>query len=199
MSGLLLVSTACHCRESPRVSMHGRIRCHGVMSAPRKYPEELRGWVAHRAEGVVPAPGRDSQTSSRIPASCPSSTFSHTPWRTCSLSRPWSASTTHFPCPPRSTDFAGSPTRGTEPPSRASLMSLIGLWIGRSGASHNGGEPPGVSRATPLASSQPQPNHLLRASTRTPTARIRRAIELSTSLTFRAVPLPRWILAALRI
>lgn len=49
-----------------------------------KYPEELRGWAARRAEGVVPAPGRDSQTSSRIPASCPSSTPSHTPWRTCS-------------------------------------------------------------------------------------------------------------------
>lgn len=44
--------------------MHGRFT---VMSAPRKYPEELRGWAARRAEGVVPAPGRDSQTSSKDP------------------------------------------------------------------------------------------------------------------------------------
>ena len=52
------------------------------------------------------------------------------------------------------------------------------------------GSHPGASRATPLASSQPQLNHLLRAFTRTPTARIRRAIEVKTSLTFRAVTLP---------
>ena len=32
-----------------------------------KYPEELRGWAARRAEGVVPAPGRESQTSSKDP------------------------------------------------------------------------------------------------------------------------------------
>ena len=53
------------------------------------------------------------------------------------------------------------------------------------------GSHPGASRATPLASSQPQLNYLLRAFTRTPTARIRRAIGVKTSLTFRAVTLPR--------
>ena len=31
-------------------------------------------------------------------------------------------------------------------------MSLVALWTGLSGASHNGGEPPGCHRATPLAS-----------------------------------------------
>ena len=35
---------------------------------------------------------------------------------------------THFPCPPRSTSFAGSPTRGTEPLTRASFMSVVGPW-----------------------------------------------------------------------
>ena len=46
--------------------------------------------------------------------------------------------------------------------------------------------PPGDSPSKRLV----YPNHLLRASTRTPTARTRRATALSTSLTFRAVTLP---------
>ena len=46
--------------------------------------------------------------------------------------------------------------------------------------------PPGDSPSKRLV----YPNHLLRASTRTPTARTRRAIALRTSLTFRAVTLP---------
>ena len=65
------------------------------------------------------------------------------------------------------------------------------MWTVRNGGPIMVESHPGASRATPLASSQPQLNHLLRASTRTPTARIRRAIEVKTSLTFRAVTLPR--------
>ena len=64
------------------------------------------------------------------------------------------------------------------------------MWTVRMGGLIMVGSHPGASRATPLASSQPQLNHLLRAFTRTPTARIRRATALSTSLTFRAVTLP---------
>ena len=65
------------------------------------------------------------------------------------------------------------------------------MWTVRMGGLIMVGSHPGASRATPLASSQPQLNHLLRASTRTPTARIRRATAVKTSLTFRAVTLPR--------
>ena len=42
--------------------------------------------------------------------------------------------------PSRSTDFAGI------------LHGVSSMWTGRSGAGHNGGEPPGCHRATPLAS-----------------------------------------------
>ena len=38
---------------------------------------------------------------------------------------------------------AGGSTRGSEPHSRRSLVSLVALWTGRRGASHNGGELPG--------------------------------------------------------
>ena len=54
--------------------MHGRIRCHGVMSAPRKYPEELRGWVARMAVEVRRDPERFRGAIRRIadePSACP--------------------------------------------------------------------------------------------------------------------------------
>ena len=54
--------------------MRGRIRCHGVMSAPRKYPEELRGWAARMAVEVRRDPerfgGRDPQDADD-PSVCP--------------------------------------------------------------------------------------------------------------------------------
>ena len=54
--------------------MHGRIRCHGVMSAPRKYPEELRGRVARMAVEVRRDPERFGGAIRRIaddPSVCP--------------------------------------------------------------------------------------------------------------------------------